>query len=178
LQAGEMASPGAPIVQIFNPNKLKVTADVPESYLGKINKGDMVKIHFPALGIEVSKRVTLVGRTIDPSNRTFKVEVNTDNMGGKLKPNLLADISFKDYELADAISVELPLVQEEVSGNKYIYTVANEGGKQVAKKAYVTIGESSLGEVVVTSGISKGDKIITDGARSVSNGSPVKELNK
>lgn len=177
LQPGEIAAPGSPIVQLFNPNKLKVTADVPESYLGKIKRGDRVNVKYPALDIETSKTVSLVGRTIDPSNRTFKVEVNTDNVAGKLKPNLLAEISFNDFTKADAITVELPLVQEEVNGRKYIYVVADQGGKAIAKKAYVTIGESHMGEVIIESGLVAGDKIITDGARSVSEGSAVKELN-
>lgn len=178
LQAGEMAAPGTPIVQLFNPNKLKVTADVPESYLGKISKGQKVTVRYPALGIEVDKKVSLVGRTIDPSNRTFKIEVDTDNMSGKLKPNLLAEISFNDFSQKDAISVDLPLVQEEVSGKKYVYTVVDQEGKQIANRTYIEIGESSSGKVIVTSGLKAGDKLITDGARSVSNGASVQELTK
>lgn len=177
LQPGEIAAPGSPIVQLFNPNKLKITADVPESYLGKIKRGDRVTVKYPALDIETTKTVSLVGRTIDPSNRTFKVEVNTDNVGGKLKPNLLAEISFNDFTQPNALTVELPLIQEEVNGRKYVYIVAEQGGKAIAKKAYVTIGESHMGEVIVESGLAAGDKIITDGARSVSEGSTVKELN-
>ena len=178
LQAGEMSAPGAPIIQIFNPNKLKVTADVPESYLGKINRGDKVKVSYPALGVEQTKVVTLVGRSIDPSNRTFKVEINTDNMGGKLKPNLLAEIAFNDFSQKDAVAIDLPLVQEEVSGRKYVYTIGQKEGKQVAQKSYVSIGESSEGKVIITDGLKAGDKIILEGARSVSPGAPVKELSK
>lgn len=178
LQAGEVAAPGAPIVQLFNPSQLKIVADVPESYLGKIKVGERVKVNFPALGEEVMRRVSLVGRTIDPSNRTFKVELNTGSMGGRLKPNLLAEISFTDFSQDDAIVVDLPLVQEEVSGNKYVYLLTQKDGKTVASKAYVTLGESGVGEAIITSGISEGDKIITDGARSVSEGALVKELNQ
>jgi len=178
LQAGEMSAPGAPIVQIFNPNKLKISADVPESYLGKIKRGDKVKVSFPALGVEETKVVSLVGRSIDPSNRTFKVEINTNNMGGKLKPNLLAEIAFNDFSQKDAVAVDLPLVQEEVSGKKYIYTIGQKDGKQVAQKSYVSIGESSEGKVIITEGLRADDKIILDGARSVSPGAPVKELSK
>lgn len=178
LQAGEMAAPGAPIVQLFNPNRLKISADVPESYLGKIKRGDKVKVSFPALSLEQEKTISLVGRTIDPSNRTFKVEVNTTNLGGKLKPNLLAEISFKDFSQKDALTVDLPLVQEEVSGRKYVYTVTKKDGKSVAKRTYVEIGESSMGKVIITSGLEPADKLITDGARSVSNGSLVEEITK
>jgi len=157
---------------------LKISADVPESYLGKIKRGDKVKVSFPALGVEETKVVSLVGRSIDPSNRTFKVEINTNNMGGKLKPNLLAEIAFNDFSQKDAVAVDLPLVQEEVSGKKYIYTIGQKDGKQVAQKSYVSIGESSEGKVIITEGLRADDKIILDGARSVSPGAPVKELSK
>lgn len=178
LQSGELAGPGTPIVQIFNPNKLIVTADVPETYLGKIKRGQRVKVNFPALGKEVTLPVSLVGRTIDPSNRTFKLELNTSSMGGVLKPNLLAELSFNDLKIKDALLVDLPLVQEEVSGKKYLYTAINDGGKLKAQKTYVETGESDKGKIVVTSGLTGGDMIITEGARSVINGDPIKNISK
>lgn len=176
LQAGEVSAPGSPIVQMFNPNQLIISADVPENYLGKIKRGERVEVKFPALDISASKVVTLVGRTIDPSNRTFKVELNTDNMGGRLKPNLLAEISFNDFSQNDVIIVPLELLQEEVNGNKYVYVSRPDAeGNLVAHKSYVTTGESSLGEIVIETGLSIGDKIITEGARSVSEGVRVQE---
>ena len=178
LQAGEMSAPGAPIVQIFDPNRLKIVADVPESYLGKIKRGQKVTVSFPALGIEQEKTVSLVGRSIDPSNRTFKVEVNTGSMGGKLKPNLLADLAFVDYQASDAILADLPLVQEEVSGKKYVYVTQEKAGKTVAEKAYIEIGEGNSGRVIIESGLKVGDKLITDGARAVSPGATVKIISK
>lgn len=178
LQAGEMSAPGAPIVQIFDPNRLKIVADVPESYLGKIKRGQKVKVNFPALGIEQDKTVSLVGRSIDPANRTFKVEVNSGSMGGKLKPNLLADLAFVDYQASDVILADLPLVQEEVSGRKYVYVTQDKGGKTVAQKSYIEIGEGDSGRVIIETGLKAGDKLITDGARAVSPGSPVKIISK
>ena len=74
LKKGEFAGPGAPIVQIMNTNTVKIVADVPESLLGKVKKGEMVEIEFPALDESRKGRVTLIGRSIDPANRTFKVE--------------------------------------------------------------------------------------------------------
>lgn len=178
LQAGEMAAPGAPIVQIFNPNQLKIVADVPESYLGKVKRGQTVKVSYPALRMDMDKRVSLVGRSIDPSNRTFKVEVSTTSMKGKIKPNLLAELAFVDYTQDDAITVDLPLVQEEVSGKKYVYVTAESKGKTIAKKAYVDIGEGDGGKVIVTDGLQPGDQIIADGARAVTEGGTVKIISK
>lgn len=178
LKAGEIAAPGAPIVQLFNPNKLIIAADVPESYLGKIKRGDKVEINFPAINKEVTKTISLLGRTIDPSNRTFKVEVNTSNEGGALKPNLLAELKFNDYTKKEAIIVPLEIVQEEVSGKKYVYTAGKKEGKDVAMKSYVTIGEGYQGNIIIEEGLKAGDQIIIDGARSVANGDPIKNMTK
>ncbi|MEZ4912307.1 MAG: efflux RND transporter periplasmic adaptor subunit [Saprospiraceae bacterium] len=90
LKEGEIASPGMPIVSVINVSKVKVVADVPEIYLGKVKVGDKVTISFPALGKEIVKPITLIGNTIDPNNRTFKLEAQLDNYSGELKPNLLS----------------------------------------------------------------------------------------
>lgn len=178
LKAGEIAAPGAPIVQLFNPNKLKISADIPETYLGKISRGDKVMINFPAINKEVTRSISLLGRTIDPSNRTFKVEVASTSEGGALKPNLLAELKFNDYTKKDAIVVPLEIVQEEVSGKKYVYVAGTKDGKDVALKSYVTIGEGYEGDIIIEDGLSVGDQIIIDGARSVANGDPIKNMTK
>jgi len=41
-QAGEMTSPGAPIIQILNTYKVKAVVDAPESYLSIIKRGDQL----------------------------------------------------------------------------------------------------------------------------------------
>ncbi|MDF1696776.1 MAG: efflux RND transporter periplasmic adaptor subunit [Saprospiraceae bacterium] len=178
LKAGEVAAPGAPIVQLFNPNKLKIAADVPESYLGKIKRGDQVEINFPAINKQITKAIALLGRTIDPSNRTFKVEVTTSSEGGALKPNLLAELMFNDFTKQDAIVVPLEIVQEEVSGRKYVFTVGEKEGKSIAQKSYVTTGEGYLGDIIIETGLNAGDQIIIDGARSVANGDVIKNMTK
>jgi RND family efflux transporter MFP subunit len=178
LKAGEIASPGAPIVQLFNPNKLKISADVPETYLGKIKRGDNVDINFPAIGKQIKKTISLMGRTIDPNNRTFKVEMVTSSEGGALKPNLLAELMFNDYTKKDAIVVPLEIVQEEVSGRKYVFVAVTKDGKDVAQKSYVKIGEGYEGDIIIEEGLNAGDQIIIDGARSVANGDLIKNMTK
>ncbi len=178
LKAGELAAPGAPIVQMFNPNQLKIAADIPETYLGKIKRGDKVTINIPALNEEINKNITLLGRTIDPSNRTFKVEVSTNSMNGKLKPNLLAELKFNDYSKKNAIKVPLEIVQQEVSGKKFVYTVIEKEGKEIATKSYVETGESYDGNIIIEEGLEAGEQVIIDGARSISNGDPIKIMNK
>ena len=169
-KAGEMASPGMPIIQILNTSKVKVVADVPETYLKAVKRGDNVKINFPALDKEINGRISLVGKTIDPSNRTFKVEVNLNNSSGIYKPNLLAMMSVNDISIKNAVLAPLTIVQQETSGASFIYITEKSDEGTKAKKVIVTTGDSYEGNVVVTSGLEGTEEIIFDGARFVNDG--------
>lgn len=174
LQGGELASPGMPIVTILNTSRLQVVADLPENYLQKVSRGEMVDIRYPALDMEQSGRVSLIGSTIDQTNRTFKIEINVGNPGGKLKPNLLATVLIKDYEVDDVVVVPLNLVQQEVGGKKYVMIVAEEQGQTIARKQYVTTGESYEGDIVIATGLNGSETLIMEGARNLSNGDPIR----
>ena len=174
MQAGETASPGMPIIQILNTSKIKVVADVQENFLKSIKRGDPVEISFPALGIDLNEKISQIGRTIDLTNRTFEIEVETDSKDGQLKPNLLAVIRFQDFEKSDILSIPLDVVQEEVNGRKFVYLVKTENGDTIARKSYVEIGESNVNEVIIESGIQAGDLLITRGAKTVSDGDLIK----
>ncbi len=166
LTQGELAGPGTPIVQILNTSALKVVADIPEKYIASVRRGQGVTVRYPALDIERKKSISMVGRTIDPSNRTFKVEIKTGNEGGVVKPFLLAQVEFVADKIEDVIAINPELIQEEVSGKKYVYK--NDGG--VAKKVYVETGDNSDDAIVITTGLDTGDEIITEGAFFVKEG--------
>lgn len=174
LKGGELASPGMPIVTILNTGRLQVVADLPENYLQKISRGDEVDIRYPALDMEQTGRVSLIGSTIDQTNRTFKIEINVGNPRGKLKPNLLATVLVKDYAVEDVVVVPLDLVQQEVGGKKYIMVVEQEDEQMVARKKYVTTGESYEGDIVIETGLDGAETLIMEGARSLSNGDPIR----
>lgn len=177
LQSGEVASPGMPIVEILNTNRLKVVADVPETYLRSVGRGEMVTVDIPALNLKLRRPVTLIGRTIDPANRTFEVEVNIGNPGGKLKPNLLATVLINDETIEEAIVVPLEVVQEEVSGQKYVFVEETGAEGPVAKKVKVEIGRSYEGDVVIERGLQGEEQLIFEGARGLVDNAPIKVVN-
>ncbi len=172
-KSGELASPGAPIIQILNTNRLKVVADVPESLLRSVKRGDMVTIQYPALTEEQNARVSQIGRTIDASNRTFEVEINVGNYKNLLKPNLLALVLVNDYTEKDAVIIPLDAIQQEVGGKKFVFISEQGDEGSLAKKVYVETGESYRGEMVITSGLNGGESLIIDGSRGLAHNEPV-----
>ena len=168
-KAGEMAGPGAPIVQILNTSQIKIAANVPEKFLRNVKQGEMMTIEIPALDMKTKGRVTMLGRTINPANRTFKVEVNLSNPKGLLKPNLLANMLLNDFSAKDVITVPLELVQQEVSGKDYVFVKKDGTDGAMASKIYVTTGESYDGNIIIQKGLQGGEELIATGARGMSN---------
>ena len=169
IKAGEMAGPGMPIVTLLNVSNIKVSAEVPESYLKAIKKGDKIEVELPALGETRTATINLIGNAINPANRTFKIEASLRNSDKVLKPNLLANVKLNDYTKADAISIPVELVQQEVGGKSYVYSVQEIGNNLTAQKMYVTTGEVQDGKIIINEGLKGDEQLILDGARMVVN---------
>jgi membrane fusion protein, multidrug efflux system len=157
------------LIEVLNLSRVQVQAEVPETYLKSVKKGQTVKVKFPALEQETSAKITLIGQQVNPANRTFKVEIDMAN-SGNLKPNLLATVSLKDFEQKNAVVLPSELIQQEVSGKSYVF-VQDEGEKgTIAKKVYVTIGETYEGETYISEGLTGDEIFIIKGARDLKDG--------
>lgn len=165
--SGEVIAPGQPIVQLLNLSRIKVVSDVPENYLGKVKRGQYVTVKIPALELEKKGRISLIGRSIDAANRTFKIEIDLANQNKILKPNLLASVSFIDIDKKEAIAIPTSLVQQEANGDNYVYLAKEENGQLISKKIKVEVGESSNEEILVTEGLQAGDLLVNEGARII-----------
>lgn len=166
VKAGELAAPGMPLVTVLNTTKVKVSAEVPESYLKAIKKGDKITVELPAIGEERKASINLIGDAINPANRTFKIEALLNNADKLLKPNLLANVQLNDYTMENAISIPVELVQQEVGGKSFVFVA--EAGK--AQKIYVTTGEVQDGLIIVSEGLNGDEQLILEGARNIVQG--------
>ena len=178
VNVGEYAGPGVPLMQILDARSVEVVADVPEVYLPTIERGQEVRVEFPALGTERTARITEIGRTIDPANRTFEVRMSLPNRDGALKPNMLATAYVVDYSAADAVVVPASTVLEEVDGREYVFVAGpGEGlprGTYLAEKRYVETGESDARRREITSGLEAGDLLVTEGMRALTAGQAIR----
>jgi HlyD family secretion protein len=106
-EAGEVVSPGVPIVTIADVNDMWVKIYIDEVNIGHVKLGQHAKVQvdaFPAK--EFSGKVTLVSSEAEftPKNiqtredrvkLVFAVKIGIDNAGGLLKPGMYADIKLE-----------------------------------------------------------------------------------
>lgn len=174
VNIGENVSPGFRMIRVVNLSEVEIKAEVPESYVGKIKKGDSVSIKFPAISYIHSAKVTSVGQVISSGNRTYTVQVKFKNPDNKLKPNLLALLSFVDYYNPSVIAIPSSIIISQQ--NQKIVSIAvknSKGDYEVSSKTVVT-GQSNNGITEILEGLNEGDLLITEGYKSLENGDLLK----
>jgi RND family efflux transporter MFP subunit len=164
LKVGEMASPGFTTIQIVNTGKLRAKGEVAEGYISKVRTGSDVAITLPdADNKTIQTKVTHAGRIINKLNRTFNVEVALAPNEENVVPNMIAVIKITDYKNDSAKVVPLAAIQQGADGKTFVYVAATSGGKTVAEKRDVTYTFSYNGKAEITTGLSEGDRVITEG---------------
>lgn len=169
IRVGEtfVGSPMAGIT-IVNPSALKAVVEVPENYVVKVRKGMSVLISVPDLNATFNSVISLVSETINTTSRTFVAESKMPG-SANIKPNQVAVIKLLDHAAKNAIVVPVETVQTDEKG-KYVFVLAQENGKNIAKKKTVTIGDFYDELIEVNTGLSKGDKLITKGFQGLYDG--------
>lgn len=170
---GELAAPGQPLLTLVNMSEMKVKADVSENYVQAVKENAEVEVDFPSFGISTTAAIRQVSNIINPSNRTFSVEVRVPNKDGSLKPNGIATLKIKDFEVADALVVPAIAIGKDAKG-AFLFVINEEDGAKKAVKKYVTTGRTSGGQTRVTEGLNSGDRVVIEGYNEVANGDLVR----
>ncbi|MGI8951908.1 MAG: efflux RND transporter periplasmic adaptor subunit [Chitinophagaceae bacterium] len=155
-------------IKLVNTNNLKVTTNVPENYLDKVKEGSNILINFPDINKTIKAKITLSGKLIDPSTRSFYVEAHLPS-DKDLHPNQLALVKIQDYSAANSIVIPVNTLQTDEKG-KFVMVAATENGKMIARKRAVQIGQTYGDNVEIKSGLQMGDVLITDGFQSLYDG--------
>jgi RND family efflux transporter MFP subunit len=161
VKLGELVQPGSQMFQFVGESDLYIEADISESYISALAKGDSVVINFPSIKKTITTKVSATGSIINPNNRTFKVEVFLPNLP-EVKPNMISVLKIQDYKNSASVVVPAHLILADTKGD-YIFVVENN----IAKKKYVTRGYTSGEETEIVSGLLGTEQLVDKGFREV-----------
>ena len=169
----------SPILRLVNLDVIYAEASVSEKYISFIDKGTEAIVQIPLLGKEITSQVTQTGNFINPSNRTFRVEVPVKNLDNRIKQNLDAKIKINIYRRNDAVVIPLRIVREDASGNNFVYIMNADikEGVYITTKTFITLGNKNNIDVEVTDGLQIGDILVLEGANIVEDSQRVKLIN-
>jgi membrane fusion protein, multidrug efflux system len=169
IKVGETFT-GSPMsgISIVNTSDLKAVVDVPETYVSSVKKGTPVLVEVPDINQKFNTSVNLISQLINPNSRGFTAEAKMP-VSGQLKPNQIAIVKIQDYAAKNVVIIPLTVLQTDGQG-KYVYIMATENGKKVARKKVVVAG-SVYGELIeIKSGLQEGEQLISSGFQDIYDG--------
>ena len=154
-EAGEMATPGKPLLTIYDPKGLRVIASLPQYKLAELRKSAKARIELPESGRWIDVARIEILPTVDPRSHTATARLYLpDNVEGVV-PGVYARAHFT---IGQAKKMSLPaaavLRRGEVTA---VYVLDDKGA---ARLRQVRLGEAVAGgELEVLAGLNSGERI-------------------
>jgi RND family efflux transporter MFP subunit len=165
--AGDLATPGLPLLVVENTGQLQVVAAAPEGLALKIKKGDALAVTVPAAEFSQSGTVTEIGPAADTASRTALVKIRINNTAA-LQPGQYARVA-----LPGAAGVSTFLVPEAALlrfGQMERLFVTQDN---IAHLRLVRSGEHREGQVEILAGLNGGEQVVVQGGERLVDGQPV-----
>ena len=169
VEVGTMVNVGRDVGRLVSLNPMKVVAGVPERYAIDVSSGTSAVAIFDALRVRSEGTISYVGATVDPSNRTFQIELEMDNPGGVIKPEMIANVSVVRNDYTNVIVIPQEALVRTEDGY-VVYLADGSDGNFRAVSKFVEVGPSQGNQVLIEKGLEVGDELIVMGQTLISNG--------
>lgn len=160
-EPGDTAQPGNKLLSLYNPNSLRISAQVRESLAIKLAVGQQVQVEIPSTKQSVSGTVAEIVPAANTGSRSFLVFVSVEqslisSAQVKLLPGMYAKLILPTGE-HEAFSIPADKVSRV--GQLTLVWVLENGVKQ-RRFVRIDTDKSFEGMVNVMSGLRAGDKIV------------------
>lgn len=164
--AGDLATPGKPLLILEERNNLQVLTDIPEAMIAGLRPGNRLKVTVPSVSLVTEGTVAEVSPTADSSSRTApaKLRLPADD---RLRSGQFARVSLT---MADLTTLTVPAEALVPYGQMERLYVVDDGR---ARLRLVRSGAKENGDVEILSGLDENETVIVTGNATLIDGQPV-----
>jgi len=172
VEAGDLAAPGRPLVQVESREGQQIWLDVRSADIQRLAIGDEIPVRLdarPELGT-LTGTVREIEPAADPATRTITVKVDL----GKLQiPSGLSGRATITGDAGDRFFTPATAIHRR-GGLELVVVRAADGGART--RAVTTGAELADGRVEILSGLDEGDEVVIDLTAPVADGTPLEVL--
>jgi Cu(I)/Ag(I) efflux system membrane fusion protein len=151
--------PDTDLYTIVDLSRVWIMADVFEYEAPSIRAGETARVSLQALpGKTFNARIDYLQPQVDPVTRTLKVRLNMDNPGLMLKPDMYADVEFREN-----LPAKLTVPAEAVLDAGERKTVFIDRGNGFFEPRQVQTGGRDGDRIQILSGLSGGERVVVSG---------------
>lgn len=163
---GDLAAPGRPLLEMEDSTALRLEADVPEAVVGNLALGDKLPVRIAVLENRLEGVVSEIAPAADPNSRTVLVKLDLPRTTG-LRAGQFGRVAMP---VGEANTPSVPASAVVQRGQMEIVFIVSNGKAQLR---LVKSGKRVGGEVELVSGVSAGEKIVTENAEGLMDGQPL-----
>lgn len=171
LEVGEMVSAGRQIAGIVNSKKLKIKTGVSESDISYVTKGDMVMINYN--GKQYKGKVTGVGIRPASGSNNYPVEIVLENPQKILFPGMVIEGQIYSQTFENVLYTSIENLREKYD-QTFVYIINNKNRAEIRT---ITLGQKVANNIIITSGLESGDRLVIDGIDSLTENALVEARN-
>lgn len=154
-EAGDLFA-NAPILHVMQIDPLKVTVNISEEYYPAVKKGMPVDLVVDLYGERTFQgKVSLIYPALDPTTRTFTVEVTVPNGREELRPGMFTRANFNMGEREGVLVPDVAIQKQIGSAERYLYVIKDG----VAERRRVVTGRQQGDLVEILSGVEAGEEV-------------------
>lgn len=170
ISPGTVVNAGTTIATIVDHSTIKLDFTVPETYLPTLKPGLEISasaIAFP--GETFRGKISSIDPVLDPVTRSATARAILPNQDLRLRPGMLMTVDIQSPARHALTVPELAVIGE--GSGAYVWKV---GPDNQATRANVTAGIRRDGRVEILSGLSEGDRVVSEGTVKLRGPGPVK----
>ncbi len=179
IERGSLVAPGTVGFVLADVRSVKAIFGVPDAVVPALPVGTTLAITSDVIqGREFAGRVSAVSPAADPQTRVFTVEVTIANPDRLLKPGMIATAAVSDTSGGEQdggrVLVPLAAVVGGGADGYAVFVTDRDGGRAVARRRTVLLGDVSGNAIEVRSGLTLGEQVVVAGATFVKDGDSVR----
>src|ERR1035437_9460893 len=171
LYAGEIATPGPPLVAVMDIPTIIARANVPQNQSASVKVGQPATITQIDTNQTVAGKVTVVSPATDPNSTTIQVWVQADNPGEQLKPGTSVHVAIMTEVIKATPVVPIAAILPGEEGGTACLVITADN---IAHRRPVKLGVREGDKVQILNGVRPGEEVVIVGGIGLDDKAKVK----
>jgi membrane fusion protein (multidrug efflux system) len=183
VNLGQYLEGGAPIVPLQSMDPVYVNFSLPQQDVSVLKIGANVRVSSDSTAAkDTFGKITAINSVVDEATRNVQVQATFRNPHARLRPGMYVEVEAGAGASANVVAIPTSAINYAPYGNSvFVVTdMKDPKGKPYrgVEQRFVQLGGERGDQVAVTTGLKKGDEVVSSGVFKLRNGASVKVNNQ
>lgn len=171
VHEGDTVTTTTVVATVGDISQVKIETYVPEIYISSLKIGANAEITFDAIpGTVFAAKISEINPVVDSESRTIKINLRLNRADSRVLAGMSASVKLVVEHRDGVILAPRDAVTEAGDGGSYVFVIKDDN---TVERRTVTLGMEAESYFEIKKGLSVGEKVVTDGKNSVTEGSSV-----